>query len=197
MSTDFLDRLASQLRANKSAACRRAIQRILAVVKKNLEDGKYKNDVEAEAARANWTSSSQRLYSPRFAFNAPPAPPRQKLQGDAVLSGQNPSRRFTSRVAGPPDLWVFWNCKKHDGLSRVLDLSVGGLCLLIGKSERMAVGEKVHLNFLAPEGQIRTDAVVRNVRPERLGLKFIAISEEDRAHLTALMTRLRNLSRLP
>jgi hypothetical protein len=79
----------------------------------------------------------------------------------------------------------------------VLDLSVGGLCLSIEKPERMAVGEKVHLNFLTPEGQIRTDAIVRNVRPERLGLKFIAISEEDRVHLTALMTRLRNLSRLP
>ena len=49
VSTDFLDRLASQLRANKSAACRRAIQRILAIVKNNCEDGKYKNDVEAEA----------------------------------------------------------------------------------------------------------------------------------------------------
>jgi hypothetical protein len=49
VSTDFLERLASQVRANKSAACRRAIQRILAVVKKNFEDGKYKNDVEAEA----------------------------------------------------------------------------------------------------------------------------------------------------
>ena len=49
VSTDFLERLASQLKANKSAACRRAIQRILAVVKKNFEDGKYKNDVEAEA----------------------------------------------------------------------------------------------------------------------------------------------------
>jgi len=49
VSTDFLDRLASQLRANKSAACRRAIQRILAIVKNNCEDGKYKDDVEAEA----------------------------------------------------------------------------------------------------------------------------------------------------
>ena len=121
----------------------------------------------------------------------------QELQGDAVPSGQNPSRRVTSRVAGLSDLWAFWNCKKHDGLSRVLDLSVGGLCLSIGQSERMAVGEKVHLNFLTSEGQIRTDAIVRHVRPERLGLKFIAISEEDRAHLTALMTRLRTHSRLP
>lgn len=49
VSTDFLDRLASQLRANKSAACRRAIQRILAIVKNDFNDGKYKNDVEAEA----------------------------------------------------------------------------------------------------------------------------------------------------
>jgi hypothetical protein len=49
VSTDFLDRLATQLKTNKSALCRRAIQRILAVVKKNFEDGKYKNDVEAEA----------------------------------------------------------------------------------------------------------------------------------------------------
>ena len=107
---------------------------------------------------------------------------------------QNPSRRFTSRVAGLSDLWVFWNCTKHDGLSRVLDLSVAGLCLSIEKSERIAVGENVHLNFLTPEGQIRTDAIVRHVRPGRLGLKFIAISEGDRTHLTALMTRLRNLS---
>ena len=49
VSTDFLDRLATQLKTNKSAVCCRAIQRILAFVEKNFEDGKYKNDVEAEA----------------------------------------------------------------------------------------------------------------------------------------------------
>jgi c-di-GMP-binding flagellar brake protein YcgR len=113
-----------------------------------------------------------------------------------MTSSQNASRRVTSRVAGPPDLWAFWNCKKHDGISRVLDLSVGGLCLSTEKSERMAVGERIHLNFLTPEGQIRAEAVVRHVRSERLGLKFIAISEQDGTHLAALMTRLRSLSRL-
>ena len=118
----------------------------------------------------------------------------QELQGSAIPLGQNPSRRFTSRVAGLSDLCVFWHFKKRDGLSRVLDLSVGGVCLSVGQSERMAVGEKVHLDFLTPEGQIRTDAVVRYARPERLGLKFIAIGVEDRTHLTALMTRLRTLS---
>src|SRR5260370_8640591 len=118
----------------------------------------------------------------------------QELQGDAVPSGQNSSRRFTSRVAGRSDLWAFWNCKKHDGLSRVLDLSVGGLCLSIGQSERMAVGETVRFNFLTPEGQIRAEAIVRHVHPERLGLKFIAIREQDRTLLTALITRLPTLT---
>jgi hypothetical protein len=119
----------------------------------------------------------------------------QESQTEVMPVSQNFSRRFTSRVAGPSDLWVFWNRKNHDGLSRVLNLSVGGLCLSIDKSERIAVGEKVHLNFLTPEGQIRTDAIVRHIQPQRLGLKFIAIREEDRAHLTALMTRLRDTSR--
>jgi c-di-GMP-binding flagellar brake protein YcgR len=112
-------------------------------------------------------------------------------------SGQNPSRRAASLVAGLSELWAFWNCMKHEGLSRVLDLSVGGLCLSIEKSERMAVGENIHLNFLTQEGQIRADATVRHMRPERLGLKFIAISEQHRTSLTTLMTRLRTHSRLP
>jgi hypothetical protein len=51
----------------------------------------------------------------------------------------------------------------------VLDLSVGGLCLSIEKSERIAVGEKVHLNFLTAEGQIRTDAIGYG-RSEALGV---------------------------
>jgi hypothetical protein len=59
----------------------------------------------------------------------------------------------------------------------------------------MGVGEKIHIHFLAPEGQIRADAVVRHVEPSSLGLKFVAISDEDRPHLTALMIRVRNLAR--
>lgn len=135
------------------------------------------------------------IYNSPTSLPMPFRPPGQESQDDAVPSGQNPSRRFTSRVAGLSELWVFWNCKKHDGLSRVRDLSAGGLCLLIEKSERMTLGEKVHLSFLTQEGQIRADAIVRHMRPGNLGLKFVAIREEDRAHLTALMTRVRSLSR--
>jgi hypothetical protein len=49
MNTAFLDRMTVQLKLNKNAACRRSIQRTLAAVKKKAEDGKYKNDVEAES----------------------------------------------------------------------------------------------------------------------------------------------------
>ena len=48
LSTEFLDRLASQLKIGKDPAGRRAIERILDVIKKNYEDGQYQNLTEAE-----------------------------------------------------------------------------------------------------------------------------------------------------
>ena len=49
METDFLDRLASQLKRDKNVACRRAIQRLLAAMKKRCESGEFKSHTEAEA----------------------------------------------------------------------------------------------------------------------------------------------------
>ena len=48
MNTEFLDRLASQLKIGKSAAGRRAIERILDAVKKDYESGKYQSPADAE-----------------------------------------------------------------------------------------------------------------------------------------------------
>ncbi len=48
METGFLDRLANQLEANKSATCRRAIQRILLRIKEHCESGQYKTTTDAE-----------------------------------------------------------------------------------------------------------------------------------------------------
>jgi hypothetical protein len=50
MSTQFLNYLAAELKADKNAACRRAIQRILAMVKKNYEAGQDSSETEAEHA---------------------------------------------------------------------------------------------------------------------------------------------------
>lgn len=49
MSAGFLEHLATQLKANKNPACRRAIERILATLKKKYEEGKFASTTEAEA----------------------------------------------------------------------------------------------------------------------------------------------------
>jgi hypothetical protein len=48
--TEYLDRLALQLKAGKNPNCRRAINRILADVKKRCQKGEYSSQTEAENA---------------------------------------------------------------------------------------------------------------------------------------------------
>jgi hypothetical protein len=69
-------------------------------------------------------------------------------------------------------------------------MSMGGLFLMT--PETQARGTMSRLNFLVAEGQIRADAEVRHARAGTgLGLKFTALSEQDRPKLAALLTRLR------
>jgi hypothetical protein len=73
-------------------------------------------------------------------------------------------------------------------------MSMGGLFLKTPAVK--PVGSIVNLHFLVQEGQIRADAAVKYVKSGGgLGLKFAAVSQEDRPRLAALMTRLRGLSR--
>ena len=89
------------------------------------------------------------------------------------------------------DVWVCWQCDGREDVSRVRDLSLGGL-FLETRSPR-AIGSPTKVDFLVGEGQIRADAVVRHVAPGRgLGLKFIVVIEQDRLKLAALMRRLRS-----
>jgi hypothetical protein len=56
-----------------------------------------------------------------------------------------------------------------------------------------AVGSATKIDFLVSEGQIRTDAVVRHVLSgQGLGLKFTAVTEQDRPKLAALLRRIRS-----
>ena len=50
MDTEYLVRLAHQLRIDKTPACRRAINRILEEMKKRCENGEYRDPKEAESA---------------------------------------------------------------------------------------------------------------------------------------------------
>jgi PilZ domain len=103
----------------------------------------------------------------------------------------SPSRRLNSRIAVTQDVWVCWQCNGRDDISRVRDLSLGGL--FVETRSLRAVGSVTKVDFLVGEGQIRTDAIIRHVLPgQGLGLKFTAVTEQDRRKFAALMRRLRN-----
>ena len=105
----------------------------------------------------------------------------------------SPSRRSNSRIGAPWDVWVYWRCNERDETARVLDVSPGGLFIETDKPK--AVGLTAKVDFLVQEGQIRANAVVRHVKPGRgLGLKFTALSDGDRRHFLALLSRLRSSS---
>ena len=99
-------------------------------------------------------------------------------------------RRRTSRVEADQGVYVLWSCAGREGLSRVCDLSLGGLFMESPLEE--SFGGPLKLHFLADEGQIRASAEVRHAKPgQGLGLKFTSIQGEDCQHLAALLKRLR------
>jgi hypothetical protein len=57
------------------------------------------------------------------------------------------------------------------------------------------VGSKIKLNFLVQEGQIRAEAMVQHIVVGcGFGMKFTALTEEDRPHLAALVRRVHSVS---
>jgi PilZ domain len=110
----------------------------------------------------------------------------------AALAKPLYSRRQSSRVDTSGEVWAYWRCDGIEDVSRVCDLSVGGLFL--STSIPRPVGMKAEIDFLVQEGQIRTEAVVRHLIPSSgLGLKFTAITDQDCPQLVTLLNRIRNL----
>jgi hypothetical protein len=100
------------------------------------------------------------------------------------------TRRFTSRVEAPDGVWVDWRCAGREDISRIRNLSLGGLFVETPKPKELS--STVKLEFLVQEGKIRADAIVKRVEPGRgLAMKFTAVIEEDRSRLEALISRLR------
>jgi hypothetical protein len=113
----------------------------------------------------------------------------------AALARPAYSRRMSSRVETLGDVWVYWRCEGMDDVSRVCDLSVGGLFL--SAPVPPPLGAKVKLDLLVQEGQIRAEAIVRHLTPHGgLGLKFTAITDQDCPRLVALLNRIRTSSNL-
>ncbi len=107
------------------------------------------------------------------------------------------SRRALSRLIASEDIWVCWRCNGREDISRVLDINIDGMFI---QTSHLAVkeGMSAKLDFLVPEGRIRADAIVRHVnRGNGLGMKFLAVGDDDRPRLKALMARLRSVSTPP
>jgi len=118
---------------------------------------------------------------------------RQRIGDVAMNDHAAHSRRFTTRIDTPQDVWVYWHSAGRNDVSRVRNISAGGLFL--ETDARLAVGMKMNLNFLVPEGQIRADAIVRRAGPQGgLGMKFTELRADDRKHLEALLRRSRELA---
>src|SRR6516164_2236490 len=85
------------------------------------------------------------------------------------------SRRLSSRIESDNSVWVYWECAGDCDLSRVKNLSAGGLFIETLRTKRL--GAMANLHFLVREGQLRANAVVRRVKPGGgLGLKSKAVT---------------------
>ena len=114
------------------------------------------------------------------------------LQGAPLVQNPSYSRRALTRLPASEDIWVCWRCNGRDDVSRVLDISIDGLFIQTSQP-KMKEGMSAKLDFLVQEGRIKVDAVVRHVKNgSGLGLRFIAVADEDRQRLKALLSRLRS-----
>jgi len=90
-------------------------------------------------------------------------------------------------------VWIYWESHPYRDISRVRDLSPGGLFLETRAKKKE--GEVVRLHFLVQEGQIRAEAVVRHVIAGRgLGMKIESLTSQDAPQLRRLLIRLRENS---
>jgi len=94
------------------------------------------------------------------------------------------------RLPATPDVWVYWECGGIGDVSRVRDLSTGGI--FIETAWRRTKGELVRVHFLVQEGQISMDSVVVQTQPSAgLGLKFQTMATKDIFKLSSLLDRVR------
>src|SRR5258707_8042645 len=101
-------------------------------------------------------------------------------------------RRSNSRIpATTQGVWACWHCNGQEDVSRVRDLSLGGLFL--ETAALRAIGTHTKVDFLVGEGQIRADAVVRHIVAGRgLGRQISAINEKERCKIASLPRTLRS-----
>lgn len=103
-------------------------------------------------------------------------------------SGGKENRR-SARIPVPKGLWVAWQADRGRNVSRVRDLSAGGL--FIETPITVAIGSEIVLLFALPEGETRVVGIVRYADGKNgIGVEFTNMGAGDRARVQELLRRL-------
>ena len=98
-------------------------------------------------------------------------------------------KRRYPRISLPKGMFVAWHGGDLQLFSRVRTIGIGGL--FISTPNPPSVGTKLTLAFEVPGGNVRAEAVVRNILPgEGMGVEFTRMDLGDRMLLQKLLKRL-------
>jgi hypothetical protein len=102
---------------------------------------------------------------------------------------QTKESRRSARIEVSKGIWVSWQTTGPRSVSRVRDLSAGGV--FVSTPTPAPVGAALKLLFALPEGEVRIQGVVRYADPKRgMGVEFTRMGAGDRARLQELLRRL-------
>lgn len=106
-----------------------------------------------------------------------------------VAVAQTTDLRRYPRVLSPKGALVAWQTASKKDVSYIVNLGLGGL--FIRASEPPAAGTFIQLLFDVPAGEVRARALVQRSKVnEGMGVKFVAMQQEDRGRLTQWLNKL-------
>lgn len=106
-----------------------------------------------------------------------------------AASANGIEKRTLPRIALPKGMSVTWKGKGELVVSRVQDISAGGLS--IAAPDPAPLGEELQLQFVVPAGEVIARAVVRHVRERQgMGVELVDLTPECRARLNHLVQKL-------
>ena len=111
-----------------------------------------------------------------------------KIADSAMPEDPKLKRRY-QRIPTPAGIWVAWQHDHNQAVSRVRDLNTGGL--FITTPTPAPEGATIQILLSVQEGEIRSEAVVRNVAlAEGMGIEFKDMSQQAAVRLGNLVSRL-------
>jgi PilZ domain len=110
--------------------------------------------------------------------------------GELTMTRQGgKENRKTARVAVSKGVWVAWQTGGPSNVSRVRDLSAGGV--FISTAIEVPIGTTLEMLFALPEGEARIHGIVRYADGKSgIGVEFTRMGTADRARFQELLRRL-------